>query len=288
MQDSSAKVEEEKSVPAAGTPPKPFVARLDMRTKIFISLAATVGCIALNDWILLLIVNLLTLVYVLSLKRFVPVLAMYAITILMLGLAYCLIPLFAGAFEMLARFLPENFAGGFRLLGQTLDAQGFATVRLPFMRIAVSMNVFLAFGLTFDNQEFIAVMRKLHLPRIIFIPLMICCRFIPSFADDIRRLYEGLKIRRRNVNALTLIFRPGRVLRFIVVPACVRTLNIADNLVMMCEVRRIGSNPRCICAREQHFRARDAVMIALVVLCIAGIVALKQVLPPPDAIFTHG
>lgn len=331
MQDSSAKAETEKSVPAAGTvsaeislknsagtssagtafeksveaakaaksaenpagtpaaeaPRRPFVALLDMRTKIFVSLAATVGSIALNDWRLLLAVNFITLIYVLSLRRFVPVIAMYAITILMLGIAYFLIPLFAGIFEFIAQFLPENFGQGFSELGKSLDSQGFATVRLPFMRIAVSMNVFLAFGLTFDNQEFVAVMRKLHLPRIIFIPLMVCCRFIPSFTDDIRRLYEGLKIRRRKMNVLTLMFRPGQVLRFIVVPVCVRTLNIADNLVMMCEVRRIGSNRRCICAREQRFHLRDAAVILLVVLCIVGIVALKQALPPPEATFTH-
>lgn len=266
---------------------RPFVATLDMRTKIFISVAATLVSIPMNDWRVLAVVNFLTFVYVLNLRRIKPVLAMYAAVTLMLGAAFLFIPAFGWSLGALANFLPEPLGSGFARLGEVLSMRAFGSILLPFMRISVSMNVFLALGLTFDNQEFVAVMRKLRLPRIVFIPLMVCCRFIPSFVNDIRQLYESLKIRRKKMNLLRLAFSPLTVLRFIVIPVCVRTLNIADNLVLMCEVRRVGCSNRCICASKHEMRSRDWAVIASVIACVFALIAFKLSLPPPPETFSH-
>ncbi|MBP3302942.1 MAG: energy-coupling factor transporter transmembrane protein EcfT [Opitutales bacterium] len=266
---------------------KPFVATLDMRTKLIISLAASSTSIFLNDWRLLLALNALTFVYVLSLRRFKPVAAMYAATALMLGIAFCFIPAFVWIVRGIADSVPAQAGDGFRRLAEILDEQGFATVLLPFLRISVSMNVFLALGLTFDNQEFISVMRKMRLARIVFIPLMICCRFVPSFVDDIRQLYESLRVRRRKMNFLSLVTSPLRFLRYVVVPVCVRTLRIADNLVLMCEVRRIGCTERCICATEHKMRSRDWNVLAFTFCATAAIWTLKFILPAPAETFIH-
>lgn len=266
---------------------KPFVATLDMRTKIFVSLLASSCSIFLEDWRLLLAVNLLTFVYVLNLRRIKPVIAMYAATALMLGMAYCFIPAFVWCIRALSDCVPAAYADGFSRLGEILDRQGFATVLLPFMRISVSMNVFLALGLTFDNQEFISVMRKIRLPRIVFIPLTVCCRFVSSFVDDIRQLYESLRVRRRKMNFFTLVTSPLSFLRYVVVPVCVRVLRIADNLVLTCEVRRIGCSERCICAVDHRMRSRDWSVLAFAVSVAAIILFLKTQLPPPDRVFVH-
>jgi len=266
---------------------RPFVATLDMRTKIFVSVAATLISIPMNDWRLLAVVNFLTFVYVLNLRRIKPVLAMYAMVTLMLGMAFLFIPAFGWSLGAISTFLPNPLGSGFARLGAILSMQAFGSILLPFMRISVSMNVFLALGLTFDNQEFVAVMRKLQLPRIVFIPLMVCCRFIPSFVNDIRQLYESLKIRRKKMNLLRLAFSPLTVLRFIVVPVCVRTLNIADNLVLMCEVRRVGCSRRCICAAKHEMRSRDWAVVVFVIACVPALIAFKYSLPPPPETFTH-
>ena len=266
---------------------KPFVATLDMRTKLIISLTASSTSIFLNDWRLLIALNALTFGYVLSLRRVKPVAAMYAATALMLGIAFCFIPAFVWIVRGLADSVPVQAGDGFRRLADILDEQGFATVLLPFLRISVSMNVFLALGLTFDNQEFISVMRKMRLARIVFIPLMICCRFVPSFVDDIRQLYESLRVRRRKMNFLSLVTSPLRFLRYVVVPVCVRTLRIADNLVLMCEVRRIGCTERCICAAEHKMRSRDWSVLAFTFCAAAAIWTLKFILPAPAETFVH-
>lgn len=288
MRDSSEKTENAAPAPGVPAAKKPFVASLDMRTKILVSVTATSCAIFLNDWRLLAAVNALTLIYVLSLRRVKPVAAMYAATAVMLGVAFCFIPAFAWTLRALADCVPADAGGdGMRRLGNVLGDQAFGTILLPFMRICVSMNVFLALGLTFDNQEFIAVMRKLRLPRIVFIPLMICCRFVPSFVSDIRQLYESLRVRRRKMNFFSLLASPMSVLRFIVVPVCVRTLRIADNLVMMCEVRRIGCGRRCICAAEHAMRARDWGVIAFTLAAAAVIFALKTRLGVPAETSPH-
>lgn len=266
---------------------KPFVATLDMRTKLIVSMLATLCSLALNDWRVLLAVNFLSFVYVLNLRRIKPVVVLYAATAAMLGMAYCFIPVFVWSVNQIAGMLPEEHAGGFFRLTKILDSQGFATVLLPFLRISISMNVFLALGLTFDNQEFISVMRKMRFPRILFIPLTVCCRFVPSFVDDIRQLYESLRVRRRKMNFLSLATSPLRFLRYVVVPVCVRTLRIADNLVLMCEVRRIGCTERCVCAVEYKMRSRDWAVLAFAVSAAAVILTLKFLLPAPAETFIH-
>ena len=267
---------------------KPFVATLDMRTKLAVSLLASCCSVALNDWRLLVAVNFLTFVYVLNLRRFKPVFAMYAATFLMLGMAYCFIPAFVWILRECAPLLPEeSMRESFLRLASVLGDQGFATVLLPFLRISVSMNVFLALGLTFDNQEFISVMRKMRLPRIIFIPLTVCCRFVPSFVDDIRQLYESLRVRRRKMNFFSLVASPLSFLRYVVVPVCVRTLRIADNLVLMCEVRRVGCSDRCICTAEHRMRSRDWCVLAFATSAAVAVLTLKFMLPVPATTFLH-
>lgn len=267
--------------------PPCFVASLDMRTKICVSVAAASSAIFLDDWRLLACVNALTFLYVLNLRRLKPVAAMYAVTALMLGVAFCFIPVFAQLLKALAVVLPAGTGEGFRRLADVLGEQAFSTVLLPFLRISVSMNVFLALGLTFDNQEFVSVMRKLRLPRIVFIPLMVCCRFVPSFVNDIRQLYESLRVRRKNMSFFTLLASPVRFLRFLVVPVCVRTLRIADDLVMMCEVRRVGYRDRCVCAAEHKLRSRDLAVIAFAFCTAAALVSADALFGDTGNTFMH-
>ncbi|MGN0835541.1 MAG: energy-coupling factor transporter transmembrane component T family protein [Candidatus Spyradosoma sp.] len=276
MPDSSEKTER---VPARE---RPFVAALDMRTKILVSVTATSCAILLSDWRLLAALNVLTLAYVLNLRRIRPVLAMYAATALMLGVAFAFIPAFVAALELCAHAVPAgNAATGLRRLADALGTQAFSTVLLPFMRICVSMNVFLALGLSFDNAEFVAVMRRLRLPRVVFVPLMVCCRFVPSFVNDLRELYESLRVRRRKMNFLSMLLAPRDFLRFIVVPVCVRTLRIADNLVMMCEVRRVGYERRGVGVPERPLRRRDALTLAFALSCAVVALALNFAVRAP-------
>ncbi|MGN0861507.1 MAG: energy-coupling factor transporter transmembrane component T family protein [Candidatus Spyradosoma sp.] len=270
MPDSSEKTER---VPSRE---RPFVASLDMRTKLFVSVTATSCAILLSDWRALVALNALTLAYVLNLRRAKPVAAMYAATALMLGVAFAFIPAFVAALEFCARAVPAgNAETGLRRLAEALDAQACSTVLLPFMRICVSMNVFLALGLSFDNAEFVAVMRRLRLPRIVFVPLMVCCRFVPSFVNDLRELYESLRVRRRKMNFLSMLLAPRDFLRLLVVPVCVRTLRIADNLVLMCEVRRVGYERRGVGVPARPLRSRDALTLAFALSCAGAALALN-------------
>lgn len=248
---------------------------------------ATTGAIILSDWRLLAVVNILSLIYVLSLRRFTPVIVMYVMTVFMLGMAFCVVPALSWSMEKIATFFPGWFGDGFIKLSETLSKDGLASILLPFMRISVSMNVFLALGLTFDNQEFISVMRKLRLPRIVFIPLMVCCRFIASFVNDIRQLYESLRIRRRKMNFLFLVTSPMSFLRFLVIPICVRTLRIADDLVLMCEVRRIGTSSRCICAVEHRMCPRDWQVLGFTSVVLLALLVANFFITPSIQPFSH-
>jgi hypothetical protein len=67
----------------------------------------------------------------------------------------------------------------------------------------------------------------------------------------------------------------------------VRTLRIADNLVLMCEVRRVGFSDRCICAAEHRMRSRDWCVLAFATSAAVAVLTLKFMLPVPATTFLH-
>ena len=57
------------------------------------------------------------------------------------------------------------------------------------------MNVVMVLALTTRVEDLLGTLERLHLPFVVFLPAVVMLRFIPTFTNDIRQVWETLRIR---------------------------------------------------------------------------------------------
>ncbi len=264
MQASSAKYDPD----ARRTDP------LDIRTRLFVSLLVSGVAVYLSGTGPLLTLGALSLAYLLlSARRFrVALVAYLAVGVMMLftvGIVW------------------GSFAVGEALVAGTaweapvarLKPAMLGNFHTPFLRIVPSLNVLLALGLTFSVQRFVGAMKSLRLPRVIFLPLMVFCRFVPEFVDVIRRLRDAVRMRGFSVSFGAALIHPLQSLRLTAVPLTVRTLRMADHLAVAAEMKRVGYARRPSQLRTLSFGRRDAAVAAATVILLAALTVWQILVP---------
>lgn len=243
----------------------------DIRTRLLISLFVTSATLYLSSNSTLAVMSALTFVYLLQTKRYVVIVAAYALmlvmTLLSIGIIYGSAQLFILAF-------PGD--GMAKMMSGVLD--NFHT---PFLRSIPSMNVLLAIGLNFSVQGFVGTMKSIRLPRFLFLPLMVFCRFVPEFVDVIRQLRDAVRMRGFSVGFGSAIIHPFQTIRLTVIPLVVRTLRMADNLSMAAEMKRVGYAKKPTQQRTLRFRRLDFFMLALSALLCAALCVWEFNIPKP-------
>lgn len=242
---------------------------LDIRTRLLVSLVVTSATLYLSSNATLATMAALTFVYLLQTRRYAVIVGAYLLmlvmTLLSLGIIYGSSRLFLWAFPG---------AGMAKMMSGALD--GFHT---PFLRSIPSMNVLLAIGLNFSVQGFVGTMKSVRLPRFLFIPLLVFCRFVPEFVDVIRQLRDAVRMRGFSVGFGSAILHPLQTIRLTVVPLVVRTLRMADNLSMAAEMKRVGYAKRPTQLRTLRFRPLDFVVLALTALLAASLCMWEAHIP---------
>lgn len=244
---------------------------LDIRTRLLVSLIVTTATLYLSSNVTLATMAALTFVYLLQTRRYAVIVGAYLLmlvmTLLSLGIIYGSSRLFLWAFPS---------AGMAKMMAGALD--GFHT---PFLRSIPSMNVLLAIGLNFSVQGFVGTMKSVRLPRFLFIPLLVFCRFVPEFVDVIRQLRDAVRMRGFAVGFGSAILHPFQTIRLTVVPLVVRTLRMADNLSMAAEMKRVGYAKRPTQLRTLRFRRLDFAVLALTALLAASLCIWEAHIPKP-------
>lgn len=235
----------------------------DIRTRLLVSLAVTSATLYLSSSATLAAMSAFSFVYLLQTRRYRVVacayLLMLVMTLLSLGIIYVSTRLLLWAFPG---------AGMERMMAGVFN--GFHT---PFLRSIPSMNVLLAIGLNFSVQGFVGTMKSVRLPRFLFIPLMVFCRFVPEFVDVIRQLRDAVRMRGFSVGFGSAILHPFQTIRLTVTPLVMRTLRMADNLSMAAEMKRIGYAKRPTQLRTLRFRRADFALLAATALVCAALCA---------------
>ena len=243
----------------------------DIRTRLLVSLAVMSVTLYLSSDMTLAAMSALTLVYLLQTKRYKVIVCAYflmlAMTLLSLGIIY-------GSSRLLLWAFPG--AGMAKMMSSALD--GFHT---PFLRSIPSMNVLLAIGLNFSVQGFVGTMKSVRLPRFLFIPLMVFCRFVPEFVDVIRQLRDAVRMRGFSVGFGSAIIHPLQTIRLTVVPLVMRTLRMSDNLSMAAEMKRVGYAKRPTQLRTLRFRPIDFALLAATVALSAALYVWEANIPKP-------
>ncbi len=248
---------------------------LDIRTRLFISLVVTSVTVFLESRLPLVAMSALTLLYLLQTKRYFVIVAAYVfmlfMTVLSVGIIY-------GTFGLIGR-LGEGT--GVEKFAAMMKATLFTNFTTPFLRTIPSMNVILAIGLNFSVQGFVGTMKSVRLPRFLFLPLMVFCRFVPEFIDVIRQLRDAVRMRGFSVGFGSAILHPLQTIRLTVIPLVVRTLRMADNLSMAAEMKRVGYAKRPTQLRTLRFRWVDFALMALTVIFSAGLCVWEINIPKP-------
>jgi len=239
-----------------------FVGRLDVRTKMGVSLLASVATIAMNQPAALGTLAVLSALYAASLKRFKALLIVYAIVAVM----WC------GALAMMS---------GLHLLWPAAPAADLEKLTVPFLRTAVMINVALALALSSRIQSLLAVMKSLRLPLCIYVPLAVMVRFIPTFIEDVRQIRECIYTRGYRITPVTTIRHPVLTIRLLLMPLLFRSLRSADELGIAAELKGMGYGRRIVPLREPRFHREDAVMAGLTLSALAVSVALQVAGGPP-------
>lgn len=229
-----------------------FPARLDARTKMLLCLLASLASIFLTDMAALGVLLAASAAYALSARDVKGLLASYAVVGLMLGTS----ALFVIGMGMLWPAMAN------------LEARRFV---VPFMRIALTINVVLGLALTSRVQSILTALKDLRLPALVFIPASVMVRFIPTFIGDVRQIWQTLRIRGYARSPLGLAAHPVLALRVLFMPLVFRALRSADDLAMAAELKGVGGGGRVTAHASGRLGLRD-----YAVLCAsAALIALS-------------
>ncbi len=244
---------------------------LDIRTRLLISLAVTSVTLYLSSNATLAAMSAITFVYLLQTKRYVVIVVVYLLMLLMSVLS---IGIIYGSSRLFLWLLPGD--GMAKMMSGVLD--GFHT---PFLRSIPSMNVLLAIGLNFSVQGFVGTMKSVRLPRLLFLPLLVFCRFVPEFVDVVRQLRDAVRMRGFSVGFGSAILHPFQTIRLTVIPLIVRTLRMADNLSIAAEMKRVGYAKKPTQLRTLRFRRLDFAVLAVTILVSAVLCFWEASIPKP-------
>lgn len=233
-----------------------FLHRLDVRTKMLISVLAAVVVIILSEIWLLTSLAAITLSYVLISKRYTPVATAYA--------------LFAALWLMAFAFMH-----GMSLALPRFGYPDLQSLFAPFLRSLVLLNTLLAMALSSRIQGIMSSLKALRLPYWLYIPAAAMIRFIPAFIEDIKQIVESLEIKGYRRSTWFLLRHPLVGLRLLFIPLLFRALRTSDELGMAAELKGIGYSRRVTRLHSDRLGWRDALIGSLAALVTLALLSLE-------------
>lgn len=244
---------------------------LDIRTRLLVSLCVTTAIIYLSDTLSLALMGVITGIYLAQTRRWKIIGIAYLFVALMCLLSFGII---WGLFTLCEW---ATAGTGWERTVAMFKPGMLGNFHTPFLRMIPSVNVILALTLNFSVQGFTGTMKSLRLPRTLFIPLMVFCRFVPEFIETIGRLRDAVRMRGFSVSFGSAFVHPLVTLRLTFVPLAVKTLRMADNLAIAAEMKGVGLRKNPTKLNALIFRKRDFAVIAAAAAVSAALSLLNAV-----------
>ncbi len=227
-----------------------WMGNLDIRVKVLTLFFLSLSLIFLKNPVGLAFLGVLSTVCLFSLGKYRMMMIIYLLLIVTWAFSQSLT-------WLLALFIP------------TMKEQTIAQTLIPFLRMWPLLNMALTVSLSMEIGNALLALKKMRLPRLIYLPVMVALRFIPGFINDIKQLRDCLLIRGIPLNISALILHPNRTLRLLIVPMIIRALRLADELAIAAELKRVGYG-QGVMLEKTNFRWADSTffvgaMLALVV-----------------------
>ncbi len=168
-----------------------------------------------------------TFFYVLLTKRYKVIVISYLMMLLMMSMSLVCV-------NILSQYMP-----------QLKSSANLSTLSVPFLRGSCVMNVVLPMALTIRVQNLLKTLQSLHLPLIIYLPGAVMIRFVPTFINDIKQVYESMKIRGFEFSLKNIIRHPLMLIRLSFSPLVFMTLRSSEDLGIACDLKGIGNHTQC-------------------------------------------
>ncbi|SDZ77637.1 energy-coupling factor transport system permease protein [Desulfuromusa kysingii] len=204
--------------------PKPFsqwMGKLDIRIKVLTMFVLSLSLIFLKNPVGLAFLGVLSTICLFSLGKY-----------RLMGIIYLIL--------VITWMLSQGFTMLLGLFVPAMKEQTVLQTIIPFLRMWPLINMALTVALSMEIGGALIALKKMRLPRLIYLPVMVALRFIPGFINDMKQLRDCLLIRGISLNLLALISHPNRTLRLLVVPMVIRALRLADELAIAAELKRVG------------------------------------------------
>ncbi len=226
---------------------------LDARTKLTLVLATAILTVACSGAVSQIILFVVSLVYVLLLKRYGLLIVLYALMVVMMALA-------AACGLALGEFFPG--IGGISM----------KSLAIPFMRGLSMMNVVVVLAMTTRVEDLLLTLERMRLPFYIFLPTAVMLRFIPTFTQDVKQVWETLKIRGWPVGPAMLTVRPMLCARLTMAPVLFRALKSSETLGVAAELKGLGTSERTMRNDGKTLTSLDARVLSMLALTIVAVI----------------
>ena len=137
---------------------------------------------------------------------------------------------------------------------------------IPFLRGLSMMNVVMVLALTTRVEDLLATLERMHLPFCLFLPTAVMLRFIPTFADDIRQVWETLKIKGWPLGPAMVTLQPLLSARLILAPILFRALKSSETLGVASELKGLGAAKRTMRTDLRTMTTLDARLLSATIL----------------------
>lgn len=128
------------------------------------------------------------------------------------------------------------------------DKAGVGPVGLgiPFVRGLCILNTVLVLALSSKVEDLMAVLERLRLPFVVYLPAAVMIRFIPTFMDDLKMVADALRL--KGVDSRFWGTHPLQAVRMAFMPVLFRALKSAENLGLAAQMKgvtgRLTPKPR--------------------------------------------
>lgn len=115
-------------------------------------------------------------------------------------------------------------------------------------------------------SEWIAAMKKMHVPSFIVVPFSVVCRFFPVLIQDFKQIRQAMKFRGIGINSWDLVKHPILTLEYIIVPILVSVENTSIELSAAALVRGLGSQTPHTSIYEVKFKLQDIILLMVLII----------------------
>lgn len=246
---------------ASSVPNLSLLNAVDIRVKMMITALASVMTVAISSLYAQCFLFAVSFLYLLMIRRPKLILVSYFLFLIMMAIA-------CGFGLVLAHFLP--------MMGKGMELKSLA---VPFMRAFTMLNVVLPLAFTGRLQQILNSLQKLKLPFVIYLPAAVIVRFIPTFTNDIKQIWESLKIRGYRINPWTMTIHPFQTTRLLFTPLLIRALKTGDELGIAAELKGLNANTSAIKKDPPSFTKKDYAAVSLTAAVLVAAVILQIYFP---------